>query len=145
MKIPPDMPRLKGFRFPREIIAYAVWAYYRFALSTADVEDLLAERGVIVSHEAIRLWVNRFGRLFADCIKRERPGRADKWHLDEVVIMINGEKFWLRPVLFVSAQRSGVWLEPQAGLSDLLRAGVKPAYQAQETLETGQTRASGRA
>ena len=74
MKIPPDMPRLKGFRFPREIIAYAVWAYYRFGLSTADVEDLLAERCVIASREAIRLWVNRFGRHFADCSKRERPG-----------------------------------------------------------------------
>ena len=95
MKTPPDMLRLKGFRFPREIIAYAVWAYHRFALSTADVEDLLAERGVIVSREAIRLWVNRFGRHFADCIRRERPGCADKWHLDEVVVMINGEKFWL--------------------------------------------------
>ena len=95
MKIPTDMPRLKGFRFPRETIAYAVWAYHRFALSTADVEDLLAERGVIVSREAIRLWVNRFGRHFADCIKRERPSCADKWHLDEVVVMINGEKSWL--------------------------------------------------
>ena len=47
MKLPTSMPRLKGFRFPREIVAYAVWAYHRFALSTADVEDLLAERGVI--------------------------------------------------------------------------------------------------
>ncbi|PIL22189.1 hypothetical protein P775_00460, partial [Puniceibacterium antarcticum] len=46
MKIPTSLPRLKGFRFPREIIAYAVWSYHRFALSTADVEDLLAERGV---------------------------------------------------------------------------------------------------
>jgi putative transposase len=45
------MPRLKGFCHPREIIAYAVWAYHRFALSTADVEDLLAERGVVVSRE----------------------------------------------------------------------------------------------
>ncbi|MEL6172853.1 MAG: IS6 family transposase [Pseudomonadota bacterium] len=95
MRIPSEMPRLKGFRFPREVIAYAVWAYHRFALSTADVEDLLAERGVIVSREAIRLWVNRFGHHFADCIKRERPGCADKWHLDEVVILINGEQFWL--------------------------------------------------
>ena len=60
MQVPSLMPRLKGFRFPREVIAYAVWAYHRFALSTADVEDLLAERGVIVSREAIRLWVNRF-------------------------------------------------------------------------------------
>ena len=55
------MPLLKGFRCPREIIAYAVWAYHRFGLSTADVEDLLAARGVIVSREAVRLWVNRFG------------------------------------------------------------------------------------
>ena len=47
MNIPIDMPRLKGFRYPREIIAYAVWAYHRLALSTADVEDLLAARGVI--------------------------------------------------------------------------------------------------
>ena len=58
------MPRLKGFRFPRDIIAYAVWAYHRFALSCADVEDLLAERGVIVSRETVRNWVTRFGRFF---------------------------------------------------------------------------------
>ena len=95
MKIPSTLPRLKGFRFPREVIAYAVWAYYRFALSTADVEDLLAERGLIVSRETVRLWVNRFGAHFADCIRRDRSGPSDKWHLDEVVIPINGEKYWL--------------------------------------------------
>ncbi len=70
-------------------------AYHRFALSTADVEDLLAERGVIVSREAIRLWVNRFGAQFANCIRRDRPGAADKWHIDEVVIAINGVSHWL--------------------------------------------------
>jgi len=95
MKIPSDMPRLKGFRFPCEIIAYAVWAYHRFALSTSDVEDLLAERGVIVSRETIRLWVNRFGGHFADCVRRDRPAAADKWHLDEVVVPIGGVKYWL--------------------------------------------------
>lgn len=95
MKIPTSMPRLKGFRFPREIIAYAVWAYYRFALSTADVEDLLAERGVMVSRETIRLWANRFGAHFAGCIRRDRPRPNDKWHLDEVVIQIGGAKHWL--------------------------------------------------
>ncbi|WP_386684892.1 IS6 family transposase [Loktanella sp. R86503] len=95
MKLPASMPRLKGFRHPREIIAYAVWTYHRFALSTADVEDLLAERGVIVSRETIRLWVNRFGAHFADFIRRDRPSAADKWHLDEVVIPINGIKYWL--------------------------------------------------
>ena len=90
-----SMPRLKGFRFPREIISYSVWAYHRFALSTADVEDLLSARGVIVSRETIRQWVNRFGPHFADCVKRDRPAAADKWHLDEVVIPINGVKHWL--------------------------------------------------
>lgn len=91
MKIPTSLARLKGFRFPREIIAYAVWAYHRFALSTADVEDLLAERGVIVSREAVRLWVNRFGRHFANCIRRDRLRPNDKWHLDEVVSPIRGK------------------------------------------------------
>lgn len=64
-------------------------------MSAADVEDLLAERGLTVSRETVRLWVNRFGSHFANCIKRDRPNPADKWHLDEVVIPINGEKLWL--------------------------------------------------
>lgn len=95
MRTPTSLHRLKGFRYPREIIAYAVWAYHRFALSTADVEDLLAERGVIVSREAIRLCVNRFGRHVANCIRRDRPRPNDKWHLDEVVVPIGGKKHWL--------------------------------------------------
>ncbi|MGH0004767.1 IS6 family transposase [Pseudovibrio ascidiaceicola] len=95
MKIPSSFSRLKGFRFPREVIAYAVWAYYRFSMSTADVEDLLAERGIIVSRETVRLWVNRFGAHFADCIRRDRPKPNNKWHLDEVVITICGVKYWL--------------------------------------------------
>ena len=95
MNIPTIMSRLKGFRYPREVIAYAAWAYHRLALSTADVEDLLAARGVIVSREAVRLWVNRFGQLFAACIRRDRPRPNDKWHMDEVVITIRGKKHWL--------------------------------------------------
>lgn len=90
-----DLPRLKGFRFPRSIIAYAVWAYHRFALSTADVEDLLAGRGIIVSRETIRKWANRFGRHFAHCIRRDRPNPNNKWHLDEAVIIISEKKYWL--------------------------------------------------
>ena len=95
MKIPASMPRLKGCRHPREIIGYAVRAYHRLALSTADVEDFVAERGVVVSRETTRLWVNRFGRHFADCVRRDRPGPNDKWHMDEVVITIRGKKHWL--------------------------------------------------
>lgn len=90
-----SMPRMKRYRFPREVVAYAVCAYRRFALITADVEDLLSERGVIVRRETIRLWVNRFGAHFAACIRRDRPRPNDKWHMDEVVISINGVKHWL--------------------------------------------------
>ncbi|KZK81509.1 hypothetical protein PsW64_02593 [Pseudovibrio sp. W64] len=95
MKIPSSFARLKGYRFPREVIEYAVWAYHRFAMSSADVEDLLAERGVIVRRETVRLWINRFGHHFADCIRKDRPKPNNKWHLDEVVITIRGVKYWL--------------------------------------------------
>lgn len=92
--VPSTMPRLKGFRYPCGIIGYAVWADHRFALSTTDVKDLLTERVVVVIRETVRKWVNRLGRHFASCIKRDRPGAADKWHADELVIPIGGVKFW---------------------------------------------------
>jgi len=147
MKIPTSVLRLKGFRFPREIIAYAVWAYHRFAMSTADVEDLLAERGVMVSREAIRLWVNRFGPHFANCVRRDRPRPNDKWYLDEVVISIRGKKHWLwRAVdaewdvvdILVQTRRNAQaakrffqrlinqFGEPRAVITDKLRSYVKP-------------------
>lgn len=113
MKMPSKMPRLKGFRFPREIIAYAVWVYHRFALSAADVEDLLAERGVMVSRETIRQWVNRFGRHFANCIRRDRPAAADKWHLDEVVIPINGRKCWLWRAVDANGDTLDILVQPR--------------------------------
>ncbi len=90
-----DTSRIKGFRFPRSAIGYAVWAYHRFALSLRDVEDLLADRGIAVSHETIRDWVDRFGHQFAARVRRDRPAPADKWHLDEVVVRINGRTHWL--------------------------------------------------
>lgn len=90
-----DVSRLKGFRLPRSVIGYAVWAYHRFALSLRDVEDLLAARGITVSYETVRDWVARFGVLFAAKVRRDRPRPADKWHLDEVVVSIKGRKHWL--------------------------------------------------
>jgi putative transposase len=92
---PIRQPRLKGYRFPRSIISYAVWAYHRFALSLRDVEDLLAERGVTVSYETIRAWVGKFGAQIAKRVRAARKQPTDKWHLDEVVITIRGEKHWL--------------------------------------------------
>jgi len=96
-----NSPGFKGRRFPPEIIEYAVWLYFRFSLSLRDVEDLLSERGIIVSHETIRFWVGKFGRQYAKSIRRDRPQVGDKWHLDEVVISIRGKKHW-----FVACGRS---------------------------------------
>ena len=87
--------RLKGHRFPVPIISYAVWAYLRFALSLRDVEDLLAERGITVSYETIRAWVRKFGPKISKRIRANRKQPSDKWHLDEVVIMVRGVKNWL--------------------------------------------------
>ena len=92
---PIPQPRLKGYRFPRSIISYAVWAYHRFALSLRDVEDLLAERGVTVSYETIRAWAGKFGAQIAKRVRAARKQPTDKWHLDEVVIAIRGKKHWL--------------------------------------------------
>ena len=79
---------LKGHRFPSSIVSHTVWLYHRFALSLRDVEDLLAERGIIVSYETIRIWCRRFGPQIAAKIRRDWPAAANKWHLDEVVITI---------------------------------------------------------
>lgn len=89
------LPPLKGYCFPRSVIGYAVWAYHRFAMSLRDVEDLMAARGILLTYETIRDWVNKFGHFFADKIRRDRPVPNDKWHLDEVVIKINSVTHWL--------------------------------------------------
>ncbi|MEO9781315.1 MAG: IS6 family transposase [Sedimentitalea sp.] len=85
----------KGHRFPPEIIAHAVWSYFRFPLSLRDAEDLLAARGIIVIYETIRKWVGKFGTKYDASTRRDRPAPSDKWHLDELVIPIRGRKFWL--------------------------------------------------
>ncbi|BCH62481.1 IS6 family transposase (plasmid) [Agrobacterium vitis] len=78
------------------MIAHAVWLYFRFPLSLRMVEDLLAVRGIIVSHQTVRLWAEKFGRHFANDIRKRSAGRlGDKWHFDEVVITIGGRKHWL--------------------------------------------------
>lgn len=86
-----SQPRLKGFRSSRPI-SNAVWAYHRFGLSLRDVEDLLAEQGVIVSYQSIRVWCQRFGTQIAAKTHRDCPVPSDKWRLDEVVISIRGRK-----------------------------------------------------
>ena len=108
-----DLSRIKGFRFPRSVISYAVWAYHRFALSLRDVEDLLAERGVTVSYETIRGWVGRFGHQFAASIRRGRPTPADKWYLDEVVIRMNGKAHWLWRAVDANGDVLDILIQPR--------------------------------
>ena len=88
-------PSYKRHRFPPAIIAHAVWLYFRFALSYRDVEELLAERGVVVTYETIRQWSRKFGQGYANALRRGRPRPGDKWHLDEVFIAINGQRHYL--------------------------------------------------
>ena len=84
MKQPLD-PLYRRHRFPAEVISYAVWVYYRFPLSLRMVEEMLAARGIEVSHESVRLWAAKFGRDFANRIRCRTPQFGDKWHLDEGV------------------------------------------------------------
>ena len=88
-------PNYAGYRFPPEIISHAVWLYFRFPLSLRMVDELLAARGIIVSHETVRQWARKFGQGFANQIRRRLPVAGDKWHLDEVVLTIAGVKQWL--------------------------------------------------
>ena len=81
-------------RFPPEIISHAVWLYHRFALSFRDVEDLLAERGITVSYEAIRSWCRKFGPAYARALRRRQGRLGDIWHVDEVFITIRGERHY---------------------------------------------------
>ena len=76
--------RYAGYRFPVEIIGHAVWLYFRFPLGLRMVEELLAARGIVVSHETVRQWARKFGQHFANQIRRRLPRVGDKWHLDEV-------------------------------------------------------------
>jgi putative transposase len=85
----------RGHRFPAEVIAHAVWLYFRFHLSFRDVQDLLAERGIVVSHEAIRQWCAKFGPTYAVGLRQRRARPGDKWHLDEVLLKIGGKRHWL--------------------------------------------------
>lgn len=85
----------KRHRFPPQIIAHAVWLYYRFPLSLRHVEEMLLERGVAVSYETIRRWGKKFGPDYARRLRRKQPSGDDIWYLDEVAITIAGEKHWL--------------------------------------------------
>jgi transposase-like protein len=82
-------------RFPPDVIRHAVWLYLRFTLSYRDVEDLLAERGLIVSNESIRRWVLKFGPVIAKNLRVIRPKAYTRWHLDEMVVSLSGKQMFM--------------------------------------------------
>ena len=89
------MNTYKRHRFPPDVISYAVWLYCRFNLSHRDIVDLLAERGIIVTRELIRLWCIKFGALYARRLKRNHRGYGDTFYIDEVSVKINGKQHYL--------------------------------------------------
>jgi putative transposase len=85
----------RGHRFPKEIISYCVWLYFRFGVSFRDAEEMMAARGVLVSYETVRRRCDKFGPSFAAGLRKRRPRTGDKWHLDEVFLKINGATHYL--------------------------------------------------
>ena len=85
----------KGYRFPTEIISHAVWLYFRFSLSFRNVEELLAQRGIVVTYETVRQWCLKFGQIYANELRYRRHGTGDKWHMDEVFLTIRRQRLSL--------------------------------------------------
>ena len=89
MKTPPNA--YSDYRYPAEIISHAVWLYPRFTLSFRDIEDILAERVIIVSYETVRQWCLKFGLNYAKKLRKRQGRLEDTWYMDEVFIKINGK------------------------------------------------------
>jgi putative transposase len=126
-------PLYRRHRFPPEGISYAVWLYFRFALSLRRVEEMMASRGIGVTYETVRQWEKKFGKAFSDMIRQRAPARGDKWRRDEVVVSIAGEPHWLWRavdhngfVLDILVQRRRDTRAAQRLISKLLKSATKP-------------------
>jgi transposase-like protein len=86
------MISFKRHRFPPAVIRLAVYLYFRFTLSIRDVEELLAQRGIEASREAVRCWVNKFGPTMAASLRRRKMPPTGRWHLDEAMAKIGGRR-----------------------------------------------------
>jgi transposase-like protein len=105
--------RYSGYRFPPEIIHQAIWLYLRFTLSFRDAEDLLAQRGITVSYETIRRWVNHFGPIVAADLRKRRPKPCTPWHLDEVYLKIAGRMVYLWRAVDAEGEVLDVLVQPK--------------------------------
>src|SRR5215469_17003374 len=120
--------RYSGYRFPSEIISYAIWAYHRFCLSFRDVEDLLVERGILESYETIRLWCQKFGADYVRKLKRLQGRLGDHWHLDEVFLRINGHWQYLWRAIDPDGDVMTSWCS--RGVIDALQSGSSAGFYA---------------
>ncbi|MDH3636535.1 MAG: IS6 family transposase [Gammaproteobacteria bacterium] len=111
----------KRYRFPAEIIQYAVWLYYRFNLSHRDIEDLLAERGINVTYEAIRLWCNKFGSIYATRLRKKHRGYGDTFFIDEVFVKIEGKQHYLWRAVDQDGEVVDVFLQKRRDGADAKR------------------------
>jgi putative transposase len=93
MNVSPSLYR--RHRFPAEVISHCVWLYFRFSVSYRDVEEMMAMRGLLLTHETIRYWCLKFGQTYANNLRRRQPRTGDRWHLDEVFLKINGRVHYL--------------------------------------------------
>jgi putative transposase len=106
-------PSYRGYRFPADIIQRAVWMYLRFTLSYRDVEDLLAERGIQVSYETIRRWVNVFGPGIVRRLRTRRHKPHGRWHLDEMFVRIGGKQMYLWRAVDAEGEVLDVLVQPK--------------------------------
>ena len=128
------MNTYRHHRVPLDIISYAVWLYFRFKPSHRDIEDLLAERGIIVTRESIRLWCIKFGAIYTRRLKRKHRGYGDTFYIDEVFVKINGKRHYLWRAVDQDGEVADVYLQAKrdgaAGkrfLKQLLRShGTEP-------------------
>src|ERR671918_2784083 len=108
-------------QFPAEIIRHAIWLYLRFTLSYRDVEELLAERGVETSYETVRRWVLKFGPTFARNLRRLRPKPTGTWHLDEMVLSIQGRRMYLWRAVDSEGEVLDLLVQPKRDTAAALR------------------------
>ena len=111
----------KGHRFPVSIISHAVWRYHRFNDSFRDIQEELAYRNIIVSHETIRSWCYKFGGHFKEVIKKRERNPKDKWHLDEMTVKLNGISFILWRAVDSEGHELDVYLQRRRDKKSAIR------------------------
>jgi len=102
-------------------MSYSVWIYYRLNASLRDTSQALSYRGLDVSHETIRAWVYKFGRLYASGLRKRQPQRGDKWHLDEVCLKMKGKSYWLWRAIDQDGYELDVLVQPRRSAKAAIR------------------------